>query len=232
MAGRVELLILLLATLVVGIAILVGALDDEVDRQFAEDGFVTRVSALSLLGLSALSFVIFHTRRGGAPIRQLASPYNIWLIAAAGFFYLAFDEEFQVHERADDWIHSLLSIEETPVTDSIDDALVGLYALLAICATVVWRRELLASHRTQRFFILSFALIILMVGLDVLTNRRSTLDVFFKADLASSLHTALSTMEDSLKIYAEGTIALGLLAAFHRARIPDSGASVVGSGKG
>lgn len=130
----------------------------------------------------------------------------------------------------DIWIHSFFNLDETAVTDSIDDALVGLYAILAIVATVVWRRELLASRRTQVFFVVAFAVILVMVALDILTNRESTLDAVFESNTASSLHTALSTAEDSAKIFAEALIALGLLAAFRHARRPGSQSAAVEPG--
>ena len=49
----------------------------------------------------------------------------------------------------------------------------------------------------------------MMVGLDVITNRKDIVLMFFEANFASILHLWLSFAEDSMKLLSEAFFILG-----------------------
>ncbi|WP_319548238.1 hypothetical protein [Desulfogranum marinum] len=125
---------------------------------FTEDGFITKLSVFQLLVIGWLSYNIFRTQR----IQRRSSLWRdssfVWLIIALGFLFLAVDELFLVHENIDYFIHDVFNMEETALTDRIDDFLVGLYGLAGIGVLFVFRDELKAYRETFVFFVIGFVL--------------------------------------------------------------------------
>jgi len=55
-----------------------------------------------------------------------------WSLSCIGFFFLALDEYYLIHENLDRWIIRTLDLPNNRLTDRIDDFLVLLYGLVGI----------------------------------------------------------------------------------------------------
>src|SRR3972149_1207390 len=74
------------------------------DQYFEEEGFITYLSFLQLLVVSAFAWNIFRLKnknKGLLELKTWKAPHFIWLIIAMGFVYLALDEALMVHENID-----------------------------------------------------------------------------------------------------------------------------------
>lgn len=91
-------------------------------NHFAEDGYITTISVIQLLAICLLVICIHFSHK-----KETAS--SLWLVIAFGFFFLAADELFQIHENLDNQVHQLLYLQESAFTDRLDDLLVGLYGV-------------------------------------------------------------------------------------------------------
>jgi hypothetical protein len=191
---KVFILVLILTSLVVVVAFTIHKQTGV--NHFKEDGFVTIFSGLQLLHISIFVFQINKHS-------EWKSSSAIWLIIAHGFLFLAADEIYLIHENIDIEIHRLFSIQETGLTDRIDDLLVGLYGLIGIGVLYAYRNELKMYREAFPFFIFGFVLVFIMVVLDIVTNRKDILQLIFEYPFVNTIHTFLSNAEDSLKIFAE-----------------------------
>jgi hypothetical protein len=155
------------------------------------------VTILSGLQLGAAGFMAQHIRnlRLGRPL--------IWALIAWGFYYLALDEMLQFHESWDKVIHWVLGIQQTSLTDRIDDALVGLYGLVGLGAMWFGRAELRAFFRRWPLFTTGFICLVIYVGFDVLTNDGAILSRYLPALANERAFLWLEAAEDSFKILGE-----------------------------
>ncbi|MBM9514917.1 hypothetical protein [Desulfogranum marinum] len=185
---------------------------------FTEDGFITKLSVFQLLVIGWLSYNIFRTQR----IQRRSSLWRdssfVWLIIALGFLFLAVDELFLVHENIDNFIHDVFNMEETALTDRIDDFLVGLYGLAGIGVLFVFRDELKAYRETFVFFVIGFVLFFVMIPLDMLINRNDILPLIFEQEHASILSIWVAFIEDSLKVFAEVFFVVGFFAILQKSK--------------
>jgi len=165
-------------------------------NHFKEGGFITVLSFLQLL---VICRIVFQIKRHSL----WKNPSAVWTIIALGFLFLAADELFKIHENIDFLIHYVFNMQETGLTDRIDDILIGLYGLTGIGVLFAYRNELKTYREALPFFICGFVLLFTMVALDVLTNRNDILPLIFDRHQAATLHAFLSLTEDSLKIFAE-----------------------------
>lgn len=97
-----------------------------------EKGPLTFLSFLQLAAIAVVAWMIFQARSTGADKFSPKQPAFLWAIVSCGFMLLAVDEMFQVHERIDYAVHDLLALDPTPVTDRLDDVIVGLYGLIGV----------------------------------------------------------------------------------------------------
>jgi len=180
---------------------------------FSEAGFVTCFSFFQLLIIASLSREIFIIRKGQAKTNAWKMPYAIWLIMAVAFVFLSIDELGMIHEYVDIFIHKIFSIEETALTDRIDDMLVALYGLVGIMGLYYYREELKKYREATVLFITGFIFFFAMISLDLLFNTDDILRLFFSN--VSTLHNLdywLDIIEDIIKIIAEGIF----IVAFYR----------------
>lgn len=196
---------LLFLVLILNSVVVIAAL--EINRRsgvnhFDEGKFVTIYSFLQLLATFGIVLLINWYSRW-------KNPSLIWKIIAIGFIFLAADEVFTIHENIDFLIHRVFGIEETAVTDRIDDILVGLYGLLGIGVLFVYRNEWKIYREAFPFFIFGFALLFGMVTLDVITNRHDILYLIWDHHSASTIQTYLSLAEEPLKVFSEAFFILG-----------------------
>jgi hypothetical protein len=154
---------------------------------FGEHRFGTVASVAMFL---AAAWIASRIARRLAPQRFS----TFWRIAAAGLFYLGFDDYFMVHENVDLGIHWLLGRDHRdPITDHIDDVIVVLYPVGAAIAVWPWRYELAALPWMIWSLIVAMAIFTGMTLVDWLD--------------------AAKAVEDSLKIAAGGAVLAAVLAA-------------------
>ena len=182
-----------------------------------ENSILTWVSALQLLAVALLCWLIFQIRNRDIESRfSLQNTRLIWGLIAAGFVFLFADETLKIHEGTDKLIHSIFSIEETGLTDRIDDFLILVYAILGLAVLFAYRREFLAIMRPHFWMLYwGFALLFVMVAFDVLTNRDDILINFMDADQAKVTGTWLSFVEEGSKILASGFFVGAFYAGWH-----------------
>lgn len=154
---------------------------------------------------------VYHLRRDEC-LRATGKrgPSLLWLLMWLGFVFLAIDEVAFVHEGIDKLVHWVFAIQETSLTDRLDDLLPGVYALVGLSVLYRYRAELKPFHGFWPWLTAGMLLMVAMIGLDVLTNRKDVLTVWI-ADRGLALFwwAKLSALEEGCKIFAEACF-LGL----------------------
>ena len=164
---------------------------------FSEGGFLTVFSGLQLLLVAYIAVQVKkHSPRTNTSI--------IWTLIAVGFIFLTADEFFKIHENLDWLIHEAFNLQETGLTDRIDDILIGLYGVIGLAVLFVHFDELRPYRKAFPFFIVGFFLLFAMVTLDIITNRNDILPLIFNYEKSFVLQERLAQVEDSLKVFAEG----------------------------
>jgi hypothetical protein len=209
---------LILTALLVGVAAALGIHQGNALEHFEEDGFITAVSVLLLLGTSVLAGRIWRIRRRDtAPSTKRSSV--IWALLTIGFFFLALDELLELHESLDHVLHAVFNIEETGTTDRLDDLLVGLYGLAGLGVLYAFRAELRKYRTSLPYLIAGFVLLTVMVALDVLTNRPDILsELFDLPDSVRTVYVVFCVAEEAFKLLAEGSFVASAHAALQVAR--------------
>ena len=205
--------LLILDTVLIFLAVYLGILENNRLKFFEEGGFITWFSTFKLLALAVLSFIIFYYRRQGRKEHSGRFSFAIWFLIALGGVFLAADELFQFHEKADVMIHKMLSMKETRLSDRIDDLIIGVYLVLGVIFLYGCRKELLQYLKIYPFIILGFTISIIMVFLDMYTNLAP-------GDWISPTIYRLSITEDALKIYAESFFLMAFINAVGEAGNP------------
>lgn len=187
-------------------------------RYFGEGRFTTAISCAQLLGTALFSFQLFRVRER-AVRRAMFSPPLVWLLAAAGFVFLACDDAFQIHEQLDYWIQRALNLPKTPLTDHIDDALIGVYGVIGMAVLWICRSEVLRFRcEMQCPLVAGFLSLVLSIVCDAVTNNRQTL-LAMAPDVATAkwLDGWLSMGDGAFTLLGEGfflaAFALGWRAA-------------------
>jgi len=179
---------------------------------------MTFVSAIQLLAISRITYKTSQARKTEKSQSSWRGAPLIWTLVSMGFAFLAIDEVLYVHEQIDELIHHILDMKETGLTDRIDDIIVGLYALVGIAVLFAFKNEVKTCIKDYSYFIWGFALLFMMVGLDVLTNRDDILLMYFDQATTDTLWYWLSTAEDAMKVFAEAFFILGFYSALQKAR--------------
>lgn len=199
--------------LAIALALAIGIPHGNLASQFGETKFITKFSALQLLAVGWLAFQIFKARRPAPPAPAWRTPALLWAIIAAGFCFLALDELLKIHERMDEWIHLLFGIQQTALTDRIDDLIVGLYGLIGLVVLGIYRAELKLFRPAIPYFIGGFILLFAMVAVDVGANAKDVLPALVREEQVKTALQAFTALEESFKILGEAVFIL----AFHRA---------------
>ena len=83
--------------------------------------------SFALLVSSGVVSALMGARLRGRPFARF------WWTSAGLFVYMGCDGLFVIHDRLDRWTHLALGLDpEHPVTDHLDDAIVGTYGLVAL----------------------------------------------------------------------------------------------------
>ncbi|MEL6553735.1 MAG: hypothetical protein AAFQ63_09795 [Cyanobacteria bacterium J06621_11] len=171
-------------------------------RQFEDGGFITYFSVIQLFILSYFACQIFKIRRQNIK-HPWQSSIAIWAIISLGFSFLALDDLLMIHEWFDKVIHGIWQMEETALSDRIDDLIVGLYGLLAIGGLVYYRQEIKKYKAVLPTVIIGFVLLFLMVGVDVVSNRDDILLTMFSPATTANIMSWIFIPEESLKLLSE-----------------------------
>ncbi|MEM8613822.1 MAG: hypothetical protein AAGF93_17485 [Cyanobacteria bacterium P01_H01_bin.105] len=198
--GSRPLLTILLTVnvIVVGLSIWAGISEGDLRTYFDEESFITWLSTFQLLAIAIVSAGLYILRS-----RQRwswRSPAIVWLLIALGFAFLAADEFYEYHERLDIWLHGLLGIEETGLTDRTDDVIVGLYGVIAAGIAYRYRHEIKRYRNILPLLWSGFAVLFVMVFLDILTNRPDILSFMLGLDTALPVRNALEVLEEFCKL--------------------------------
>lgn len=169
----------------------------EPGKGFGEKGPVTLISVLQLVAIGCLLMAIYVRCRNTEGGTSWRSPCTVWAFMGIGFFFLACDEKFQIHEGIDNLIHLLFHMQVTPMTDRIDDLIVGLYGAIGACVMYCFRKELSTYRRALPFLAAGGVFFVTTVILDFLTNEPSVFPV--------ALDVWISGLgEEGCKLLAEG----------------------------
>lgn len=171
---------------------------------------LTWFSFLQLLGTAGIVGRIFQIRRGQSPNRKSwKAPFFVWLLVSIGFIFLAFDEVVQIHEKIDyQIIHKrIFSMQETELTDRLDDVIVGGYGVVGVWILYWYRKELRHYRAVIPRLTLGLVLFFFMILFDMASNRNDLFPLFLSAPRVSiALYQWSQAVEDGLKILAEGCL--------------------------
>ncbi|MEO1400010.1 MAG: hypothetical protein AAFV72_02015 [Cyanobacteria bacterium J06635_1] len=210
--------LLLITTLVAIAAVRDGIANHNMLMHFREGRLMDILSALLLLGTAGLSWRVFRVRYGGQPRFRWQAPFMVWAIVGVGFCFLAVDELTELHESLDIFLHQLLNLQPTALTDRLDDLLIALYALLGGGLLYLYRREIWRHRQMFPFLIGGFTILLLSTGLDVLTNEKDILSVMVRPALVDRFHIYLSILEELSKLFSESCFLAGFFAALQEAK--------------
>ncbi len=170
---------------------------------FTQGGNISKLSFLQLLIISRLSYKILKIRKPRNVSLSLKSSSAIWGFISIGFLYLAADEYFSIHENIDYFIHYLFNMQETNLTDRIDDIIIGIYGIIGIWLLYLYREEMKRFKDAFPLLIAGFIMLFLTVGFDILTNGKDILSMFLEANVVALIYHPLELVEESFKVMAE-----------------------------
>lgn len=199
------------------------------DYVCAEKSFITYISVAQLLACGSLAWSVHKLVEGHRP--DVRSPNFIWAIVACGFLFLALDDALRIHERVDKLVHSVFNLTETALTDSIDDQLILLYAIVG--TAILWRYVRALGPLADAWAYLGAGAVftLAMVGFDILTNRPDTLNgLIGPGELSSMLFQWCGVAEETCKLLGGASLLASMRAARERAAamqrgeiVPDQG---------
>jgi len=171
-------------------------------ESFAETSPITDLSTLQLSFCSVVSITIpFILSKKKGKLETIE--WLTWLALALGFAFAALDDKLMFHERIDQAIHSWLHLEETKISDGIDDLIVGAYGACGMIFLLLNRKHFLYSQK----LIICSKCAISLVFLMVLCDMRG---VYGSGGL---IREALTLMEEWAKIFGGGLFLVGLIFA-------------------
>ncbi|MBN2407833.1 MAG: hypothetical protein JXJ19_09055 [Elusimicrobia bacterium] len=174
-------------------------------RLFGEHKLMTMFSSIQILAIAAFSLSIFFAEGKFSYNRQK----YFWLLAGIAFIFFAVDEYTMIHENIDFSIHKLLNIKETNLTDHLDDAIIGLYGIIAAVCVWCFRKEILRDKCVLKGLIAAAAIFSFMVLLDIATNGDAILRYLFGREaIISGIKNWAEIAEEVLKLAAEAVILL------------------------
>lgn len=186
------------------------AVDKSPDLHFQEGEFITVISCIQLLIAAILSWKIYQLARHSQQVK-LSKSSLFWLVVSLGLLFLSLDDAVSIHEKIDFWLHDLLRIEETEITDLADDIIVGGYLLLFLIYVAFKWKVIQIFKKSFSIFQIGFILSLIMIVLDIVTNNNLFISLI--VDDSSQVlifRQWLSALEDSIKIFAEGIFIVGI----------------------
>ena len=169
---------------------------------------VTWLSFAHLLASGGLAGVVFRLRtHGRPPLCGWRDSRWLWLLLAFGFLFLAVDEVARLHESFDRSVHRILGMQETGLSDRLDDAIVLGYGVLGAAVLCVYRAELADYREVLPLVTCGAILFLFMQGLDTAGTRD---DVFRAIGVPDEgvgiLRSWLGGIEEALKLCTEAAL--------------------------
>jgi len=167
-----------------------GIANGNIEYYFKEGRLMTFFSSFQLIAIAVFCGIIAESK---AQTRSI----HIWSLIALGFVFLAFDEVLMIHEMIDFRIHDWLNMQETALSDRIDDLIVLLYLLIGL--SLFWYyRDCLLPHLpiVKQYALPTLVLIGYTIIADILSNRQDIIS----NDLVFNI---IEKSEDFAKILAE-----------------------------
>ena len=190
-------------------AVLIG---EKPSQHFKELGLITWLSFIQLLLASVIAWKIFKRRSKGGQLKDWNQSHVLWAIIAFGFLFLAIDEVARIHEGMDKLIHMIFGIQQTALTDRIDDVILGCYGLLGLWIRDLYREEIKNYREVLPLLGLGFIFLFVMVVLDFVSEKADIVSIFIKDPSASGrFNSWLGITEEVFKILAEAVF----IAAFY-----------------
>ena len=183
---------------------------------FEETGTIMLASFFLLIGTARANRRIYTLRRSNElPLRR--DPALIWAMIGLGFLFLALDETVQIHEQLDHLIHRVFHLRETGWSDRIDDAIIGIYALIGFGLIWLYRVEFRDASALRRWLLIGVVFLVVSVITDALGNRTDVLEAMgLSQDRIVLWHNVIEIIEESCKLYAETCFLLGFLSWMNR----------------
>lgn len=138
-----------------------------ISTEFNEYGLATTYSVLLLVLIALINGGIFLTLYK----KSSFSESLIWLLICIGFIFLALDEKFLIHENLDFFIHKVLNLKETQLSDRIDDIIILIYGLIGLGAMIKYRQQFLNNKPALITLIIGGAFLVASAVLDIVTNE-------------------------------------------------------------
>jgi hypothetical protein len=195
------LLIITVDCLALSFAILLAVFSGLEPTHFMEEGEpITWFSAGQLAAVGAIAAIVGAIRFRDRDSRKIphASPW-IWFFIATCFWFLGLDELQEIHESIDLWIHELLNIDQSHLSDRLDDLVILLYG--AVMGFVLYKnkRELKQFRQVWKLLKVGIYTTIAMVILDAITNQNDII-------ASETINEWVGTVEECFKIGAEGIL--------------------------
>lgn len=171
------LLIVLLVDFVAIAAVILRAilLEKGPYRYFDEGSLINWLSGVKLLIIAGINWKIYRLRTGIKQESQRGRNYQLlWQFFAFGFVFCTLDELLQIHEKLDKLIHRLWQIEETLLTDSIDDLIILMYGVIGLLVIYYFRQEFYFYRDAFTYFKIALVLACCSIGLDFLSQGQET----------------------------------------------------------
>ncbi|MEO1094662.1 MAG: hypothetical protein AAFX01_07150 [Cyanobacteria bacterium J06638_28] len=194
---------LLLGCLAIGLSAWAGYRQDDLLHYFDEDSILNWLSGLQLLAVAIIAGAIYSLRRQQQT--SWRSPQLLWLLVTIGFVFLAADELAWIHESIDLSIHRTWQLEETGLTDRIDDVIVGAYGAVAAMIAYGFRHEIKRYRHLWPLILCGFGVTCLMLVFDTLTNHFDILPMLF-GRASYALHLILSVAEEFCKLVVQSIL--------------------------
>ena len=95
-------------------------------------------------------------------------------------------------------------MEESGLTDRIDDLIVLIYAVLGILILYSYRNELLKFAKSLLYLVIGFLFLFIRIIIDFITNRNDVIpNIISNAELIPKVNEILALVEGSTKLLAE-----------------------------
>lgn len=188
--------------------------DEMPGDSFGEGGLITLTSVANLLAIAGLSFLILLLNRDNqVHFFNVKGSHFFWFLSAVGFVFLALDEKLKIHENTDKLIHRIFNLQETMLTDSIDDFIILLYGVIGLIVIYFYRRDIKLFMNGKKYFALGFVLFVVTAGIDFLHNIHFVIPGFEVND-PKYFFGWYKVAEESVKLFAEVAFALGYYSCY------------------
>ncbi|MDJ0553168.1 MAG: hypothetical protein QNJ68_01750 [Microcoleaceae cyanobacterium MO_207.B10] len=175
-------------------------------RYFDEGSLINWLSGVQLLIIGGINWQIYNLRKAS---RSAKDKQLLWQFFAFGFVFCCLDEILQIHERFDKFIHWIFQIQETPLTDSIDDVIILMYGIIGLLVIYYFRQEFYYYRDSFPYFKIALILACCSIGLDFLTQGQET-EILTEAQ--EMQREWLRSVEEIFKLFTE----VFLIASFYK----------------